>query len=390
MIRATKIEIFGLSPERKQEWLHISRQMQRIVNRMWQLWLVHHVQNDSSNKIRDYLDSLAKWRETKQGDKPKLDVQAIPKELSNQIYHSISTEFTDVHVRTRVLLQNKWNGKLTKRKAANGNLSGWMAILLANESLPSSTKPQPIEFDKCNSPKETTFSKDDDGKYWMTLAVERVMQSGKSVIDRVSMVLNKRKTQSVRAIVDRILSGEYAYKGSSLSYDRGKWFANISYEMPAKSDVPPLNPDREIYLVPGKKSPWIVVIPHKQDKWRAFSHGQHVVRMRQVLQRERWSRQEHNRWGSSSTKGRGANRAKAVWTKLSSRWKDFTKTYNNEVTRRVVDIAVRNGCGTIVYWQPKDLKRDNMFLAREGRDERSMMTWDWFQVGTQLKSKAEE
>lgn len=389
-IRAVSIEIWGLPKERRQSWLEMARMIQRMTNRMWQHWLVHHTQQKSPELITEYLDALAEWRTQKpkeRGDKPKLGVKPCDKDLSNHIYHAISQEFTGLNARTRVLLQNQWQGKLTKRKASNGNLSGWMAILLGNESIPSATKPQPIPFDKKSSPRDTTF-RSVESKLLMDLRIERVADTGASVIDTVELLLNRRKTASVRAIVKRIMTGEYTFKGSSLSYRNGKWFANISYDKPVNCDRPVLDQGQVIMLVPGKKSPWIVKT--ESDCWRAFGRGDHVVRFRRMLQSERWSRQEHNRWASSSTKGRGAKRAKAIWTKLSSRWKDFVKTYNNEMTRRLVDLAVSRGIGRIVYVQPKDEKRDQCFLSKAGRHPRSKMTWDWFQVGTMLKSKCED
>jgi len=396
-IRATKIEIWRMPEDRRDAWLHISEQVQRMTNRMWQIWLCHHLQNKSEIKIRSYLDALVTWRDTKQGkqgDKPKLNVQACGKELSNLIYHAISDEFADVTARTRGLCQNKWQGALSKRKASRGSLSGWMAILLANESLPSSTRQLPIPFDKMSSPRDTTFKKE-DGKYWMTLRLERVQEDGKSVTDDVELILHRRKMSGVRTTVDRILDGTYQYKGSSVTFDSRshKWFANISYDMPIdnglSANLPAIDINSEIHLIPGKKSPWIVKAPSKKP-WRAFGHGDHVVRMRQVIQRERWSRQEHNRWGSCATKGHGSNRAKSAWTKLSSRWKNFTKVYNREVAKRIVSIARSAGHGKIVYWQPKESKRDLMFLAKAGKHPRSAMTWDWFQITALIKARAEE
>jgi hypothetical protein len=78
-----------------------------------------------------------------------------------------------------------------------------------------------------------------------------------------------------------------------------------------------------------------------------------------------------------------------VWTKLSSRWKDFTKRYNNEVSKQVVNLAIREGCGRIVYLQPRDENREGRYLSTVGNDRISAMSWDYFQFGTMLASKCE-
>jgi IS605 OrfB family transposase len=400
MIKATKIEIWKFADgdkERRERWKELSTQVQRMTNRMWQIWLCWHCQNNSADKIRCYLDELQEWRNAdkkSRGAKPKLDVNAIPDELNSSkydgsFYRITAAEFPELHTRTRVLLEKKWKDTLKTRKSAKGSLSGWMAILLANESIPSFTRPMPIPFDKKNSPCDASLRYDDEAKkFFLDVRVERLHRDGgKSVTESCELVLNRRKTRSQQAIVKRIIDGEYTFKGSSLVFDRGKWFVSVSYEMPTKKDVT-VNPSKVLYLIPGKKSPWIIKIGN--DKWRAFGRGQHVVRMRNTIQNERMTRQEHSRWAGSNAKGHGANRAKSAWTKLSSRWKNFVKNYNHEVTRRVVDRCRQDGIGKVVFCQPRDAKRDLMYLASEGRHPKSRMTWDWFQVGTMLKYKAEQ
>ena len=406
-VRAARIEIFGFgkSSGQRNNWKQLSIDCQRMQNRLWQIWLVHHAVNGSADKLREHFDRYNEWLKTKEGPKPEWSVGAfgVTSEVVVQkgknagkitqmpilqqsgspesFYRILSAEFPGVNVRTRGLLTAAWQSKLSKRKSASGNLPGWVSILFANESLPSFTRPQPIPFDKDNAKLLKI-----DGKYFLEVRIER-LADGKSVVERCELILGKRKTASVRSTVDKLLAGQWKWKGSNLFFDRGKWYAIISYEKPDSARVA-INPDKVLYVRAGKQKPWRI---HCDTRTQPFGgDGRHVEYARRTIQRERGQRKEHYRWAGSRQKGHGLRRAEAVWTKLSSRWKDFTKRYNNEVTTRLVRWAIANGVGRIVYRQPKDQQRDSRFLSNAGNDGHSQMSWDYFQFGTMLASKCEE
>jgi hypothetical protein len=385
-IRAARIEIFGFAKERRDAWKELAVACQRMTNRLWQVWLCHHANNGSADKLRSHFDAYKAWQETKRGDKPQWPCKAVEEPLTKSadarsFYRIMSAEFSSVNVRTRGLLTNAWQSKVNTRKAASGSLPGWVSILFGNESLPSFTRPQPIPFDRDNA---KLFKQGD--KYICELRIER-LADGKSVVEPCELMLAKRKCASVRSTVEKIIAGEYAWKGSSLIYDRGKWFVSIAYEMPNKVREK-LSADRVLYVRPAKTGPWRVAI-NGRGSWRFGGNGAHVEHARRAIIRERNSRKTHYRWSGSNQKGHGRRRADAVWTKLSSRWKDFTKRYNNEVSKQVVNLAIREGCGRIVYLQPRDENREGRYLSTVGNDRISAMSWDYFQFGTMLASKCE-
>ncbi len=387
-VRCAKIEIagFGKASGQRDNWRQLAVDCQRMTNRLWQIWLCHHANNESAAKLRDHFDAFAKWKQTKEGPKPQWPCKALEPPLTKSadqrsFYRILSAEFPGVNARTRGLLTNAWQSRLNKRKAASGNLPGWVSILFANESLPSFHKPQPIPFDKDNAK-----LRKEGGKYILELRVERLADSGKSVVEKCELILGKRKCRSVRTIVDRILSGEYAWKGSNLVYIKGKWFAMVSYEMP-KQERPEVDPDKVLVIRPGRRMPWWIRLGHVSHGFGG--NGKHVEFARRRIQQERANRKEHYRWAGSAQKGHGRSRADGVWTRLSSRWKDFTKRYNNEVTTRLVRLAVSRGYGRIVYIQPKDGRRDSRYLSQAGNDGRHAMYWDYFQFGSMLSAKCE-
>jgi hypothetical protein len=403
MIRTTKVELFrfcaidqeNIDTDRRDAWKMLAQVNQQILNRAWQMWLVYHSANDSADKLKKHLDAWAVYKaDPKNNKKPSWPVQCVPDALQKAIYKDITKRFAVVNVRTVSLQLQKWKEGLTTRKAASGSLPGWVSILFANEAVPSFTRPQPIPFDRQNA----TLSSD-NGKLLLTLRIERLPAGTKknkpSVLERCELMLNRRKTNSVRAIVERIISGEYTFKGSSLIFDsiKCKWFASIAYEMPVE-ETPKLDSGKTLYLIPGKKSPWVIKSVSKSgsDAWRFGGRGDHVTNFRRRIQRERNERKESYRWAGSNQKGHGRRRAEEVFTKLSARWRDFVKRYNNELTRKLVELCVNRRIGKIVYCQPNvdGPKRDRLFLARAGNDSRNGMSWEFFQVKTMLASKSEE
>lgn len=403
-IRATRVELFGfcrdgeiVDKERRDAWRHVATQCQRLMNRCWQVWLCHHSNNNSADKLRQHFEAYNRWKETGKGKKPPFPVQACDKKLQQVIYRMAAEEFPDVHSRVRALVMNKWKQTLSNRKSASGSIKGWIAILFGNESIPSFTRPIPIPFDRQNG----SLSRDGES-YRLTVRIERLtvgdnasraMGQRFSMVEMCNLMVNKRKSMSVRRIVDRILSGEYTFKGSALVCDRGKWYASISYEMPQRKTVK-LNKSRTLYVLPAKaRSPFVLLTVDekgRRDVWRYGGRGRLIEYMRRHVLAERDSRKEHYRWAGSAQKGHGRHRAYTVWTKLSSRWKDGVKRFNHQVTRNMVDLCQQRGIGRIVYWQPVEDQRDRTFLARAGNQPGSAMTWDWFQIGTMLAYKCEE
>ena len=397
-VRVAKFEVSKvLSGDHKEafrRWWDLADQCQEIVNFIWEQWLVWHVQNKSAGKIRQYLDALAVWREKGKkdtGTKPKLDLQAVSNDLNKAIYAALAKEFPEVNARVRTLLQNITQKKIKERKATKGNLSGWMVILLHRESLPSSTKAQPIPFDVANASLLSPL--EDDGNYRLRMRLDRIERKGKpatATLEEVELWSKGRKMQGQRSILNRVLSGEFKFCGSMLRWDaqNRKWLALVCYQMPG--GVAEIDSDKTAILRPALKHPWTIRLPSGK-RWRQGS-GRYIGTVRQQLLTQRWSRQDGYRYAGSSNKGHGRDRAlRPIW-QLSQRWKDFVKTCNHRLTSEAVKDCVREGVGTLIYFQPVGKKRDKRFLSTAGKvpGREDSTGWDWHQVGTMLDYKCQE
>lgn len=420
-VRTTRLEIVQINGDVKEirkRWFNLSDQVKQFTNRIWREWLCWHTANDSGTKIRLFLNALNAWRERehervrkltetakaekrklgkipKEGcdpndPKPKLELTAIPKELSQLLYERLMTAFPELNTRVRSLLLNIVQKKIKERKSAKGVLSAWMSILLDHESVPSSTHPLPIPFDTQNCELIPPLKEGDN--FSLRVRVDRRPEDAKvkapSTVDDVELRTKGRKALSQAKIMQRICDGTYKFCGSNLYYKDGKWFGLISFEIP--SDVEKIVSDETAILRPAFDHPWTLKIG-KAKMWRG-GNGRYVAARRHQLLTDRWSRQEGYRHAGSANKGHGRNRALGPIWHLSDAWKNFVKTCNHTLTRDVVRDCVDRGIGTLIYIQPAGLKRDTRFLAKAGKVQGRVDStgWDWHQVANMLAYKCEE
>lgn len=395
-VKVAKFEVYRIEGDHKavrKRWHELAATVQQVTNCIWETWLCWHVANRSADQQREFLDRFAVWKEAKQGDKPKCELTAIPKKLDKLIYDTLAKEFPGINTTARELIRNAVCLKIKSRKAAKGSLPGWAAIILRHESVPSSTRSQPIPFSNKNA---TIVPPAVEGeRFRLRLRVDRYSQPGKktgaSHEDEIELLTNRRGIRQHEATLRKIVLGDYKFCGSSLAYDRNlnKWFALVCYKMP-ETDKPALDANKQAVLHPGRNDPWAL---WHEGRWQWIGGvGNYIAAARTRLLTSRWSRQDNYRHAGSSTKGHGRERALLAVEKLSQGWKNFVKTVNHRATSEVVKSCVARGIGRLVYLQPAGDKRDARFLSRAGKvpGRRDSTGWDWHQVAAMLAYKCKE
>ena len=371
-------------------WDKLSDQCKQIINCIWETWLVWHVQNGCADNLRDWLNKRASDGKKAAG---KCPVQPVPKELQNHIYHVVSKRFTDVNKRVVVLILNITIGDLKTHKASKGSLPGHSAILLNHQSIPSSTRPQPIPFDCQNTKMIPPEEKGDNFK--VELRVWRMHDETKStspsIIDSVELYCRPhRRILGELAKLKRIMLGEYKFCGSELVYEqkKRKWFVHLCYRMPTMVQLD-LDPNKVATLIPHSERPWHFILPGvKRREWPG-GNGYYVAGIRRRIYLQRRSRSKGYRDANKNREGHGFNRAGAWRWKIQSTWNSFVKRVNHNATSEVVQRCVDSGIGTLVYFQPEGDFSESRFLSSAGKDERwnDATTWQWFQVKTMLEYK---
>lgn len=396
-IKAARFQIVhvdGDHIEAFQRWSHLADSCKQIVNFIWQRWELWHVQNDTADKLQEYLDRKQQYdaapKKQKPFERPKQPVQAMPPELSKVIRDGLSKRFPHVHGRVRDLIQNKVTKTIKSRKAARGKLPGWMSILFLHERPSSSVKPQPIPFDKKNCPAPEA-PQSENGNYKLRFRLQAIPQEGKNsigVCDTVELMSRGKKVSGQATILKRICSGEYDFKGSALVREGRKWYAIIHYEMPPRENLD-VDPNRVAVLRPCEKRPWKLRVPKRN--FHPGGNGKAVETKRRKLLKKRSERKFNYRQSGSANRGHGRKRAIEPWTQYTADWKDFVRSHNNTTTANVVEAAEQFRCGKIVYIQPVGDYRDSRFLANAGQNGqyRDKTGWDWHQVLSQLRQKTE-
>lgn len=397
-MRVASLEIFRFcegDKSRRLVWLELARDLQYAANRWWQTWEAWHVNNGTVAKARASAEKRKRMlaEGTAKKDLPKPSVEPIPKSLAKLLYRTIRDEFPRLHSRVVVLFLQRMTKTVSKRKAANSTLPGWLAILYATEGRPSFTRPMPIPFDRqVKSPQVVLLPPDEQCRNWRVKIRIQRQDDGKSVVEVCELMTRRRKCRRDVSDLEKATDGRAKLCGSYLVYDRGKWFVKFSIDEP-KQAAAGLDPARRAVLLPGRNCPWMLALPadgaHGHLVMKRGGRARHVAPIRRRIQNERRERGDNYRWGGR--RGRGRKDAIGPWTKLSARWRNFVTRYNHLVTTSIVRELVSRGIGSLEYWQPEPGSKSasSRFLATQGKSDerRESSSWDFFQVKTLLANK---
>ena len=399
-IKTFRYEIVGFEGdprEIKARWITLADRCREIVNMIWQEWECWHVANGSHAKCLEFAKKLRAFR-TEENDrksgksqsqeelvKPKLDVNAFPDELGKSLYAKIAARYRDVPTRMVTTIQGSTRSKIITGKDVDGVWNVWLSILLNRQGRPNCTKDQPIPFDGKVS-RTFTEIKGKFTNYGLAVKISRDEHADKNLLIEDRCQLKARG--SGLAIMQRIVSGEYLFKNSSIVYmaSKGKWFALICYD-DQRGENTMCGASGTAILHPLQDSPWCL---WWKGNWKWFGgRGQYIARQRHDLLTGRWSRQDGYRYAGSANKGHGRKRALQGVKRLSKCWKDFTKTCNHTLTTEVVDFCVQNKIARLVYLQPMGNKRETRFLTTAGKVPGRIDStgWDWAQVASLLEYK---
>ena len=395
-IRIAKFEIYRSDKPTRDRWHAASDAVQQVINCVWQTWETYHVQRSSGSAIRRYLAELKAWHESDKdtrGEKAKCPVEAVSSELARLIRTACEAIVPELHARPRELAVNETIGLIKSRKAAVGNLPGWMAILLCREGRPSTTRAAPIPFDRqCSSLFAPTAK---EGRFRMALRTDRYAATAKngnakseSHLDEIELLTNRRGIKGHEAKLWRVIEGKDKLKGSALYWDKnnGKWFALLAIEQSEAEKREGL--EGTAILSPGRGVPFVLWIAGRQIP---LGDAQHVADVRRSLIGGRRNRQQQYRYGRRSSKGHGRHRALESWSdRLARNWKNFQTTYNHNITKQALRICAENGIAKLVYLQPAGPKSDSRCLSNLGKWRDEPDGWAWFQVATFLNYKSED
>lgn len=382
-MKSCKLQIVELDSDSRRLLYDLTEQMREATNFVWRQWEAWHTERDSQTALKACLERDRQWRETKQGKRPKWDVQPWPKEFANDLYHKCTRRFPGINSRALVLLLNRLRGNITTKQSSAANTKWWIAILLDKDGRGVARHAQPLLFDSANAKVRPS---DEKWRVWLDLRLDRIARQGKrgtsTPIRAALKTGGKRAAYALPAL--QMAAGTRKLGGAQIIYDarKRKWFAALAYE-PGVKEQPKLSPKKTAVLRPGFLYCWWLRIDGRS--WWLGGRGHHVAHKRKSLLLQRLSRQ-HSYTFAPPRKGHGKDRALGPVFKLTLAWRNFTRACNDELTTEVVRRAAEAGCGRIVLVGG----HSERVLSAAGKlpDHDDATGWPWHQVEQLLEQKA--
>lgn len=248
-------------------------------------------------------------------------------------------------------------------------------IFAGKTTIPSYGSNQPIAIHN----RSIVFS-EEDGKIYLTLSL--FSKEGK-----VTYGLNEQrcrfeiwhKCESSAAIVKRCLSGEYKVCVSQIQYNQKKrmWEFALSYRFDEEQNA--VDKDKILGIDLGVAIPIVAAISGEQKRW--FFNRNEIDAFRRKTEEIRRQMSKARVQAGDGSVGHGCNTRTKALDKIGHRIANFRDTKNHAWAREIVDIALKNGCGTI---QMEDLSG-----ITSGKQPRFLKNWTYYDLQNKIKYKAE-
>lgn len=398
-VRVAKCEVDSVGgdwTETTKRWHSLARTCQRAANWYYETWLVWHINNQSAAKIEAWLNQREQVKKSSAGLPAaeakaalyavgKCPVAVMPKELGASIYQTLTRGLPDLTAHCMTVLINQFLGCLNG-KAAHGVLPRWMASLLHHQRIPSFTDELPIPFGN----QDCKLVKDGD-EFFIEAKLWRMPVEGKKtsvcICDRIKLRTTGKSHRNARAMLEKIFSGEWPFKGSQLVFEskKRKWHVNVCHQR--TSHVATIEPGKTAYLMPGHKNAFSLFF-HNGTKWRRVwlqGRGQHITGTRERLWRLRAECNANYRH-ATARKGRGVNNAGKWRSKSAQTWRYFVRRVNHSVSHDAIEWCRVNGYSKLIYKQPEGRYATSRMVSGDYKNS----TWEFFQLGTMLAYKGQD
>lgn len=193
-----------------------------------------------------------------------------------------------------------------------------------------------------------------------------------------SMVL-KVKDNSSKSILDRLINQELNKRGLQIvssNKKQQKWFCLIPYDFTEKEAE--LNPDRIMGIDLGIAK--AVYYAFNDLYKRGYIDGGEIEHFRKSVKARRIAVQNQGKYCGEGRIGHGVKRRLKPVEVLREKEKNFRNLTNHRYARRLVEIAVKNQCGTIQMEDLTSISKDNVFLK----------DWPYYDLQTKIAEKASE
>ncbi len=189
---------------------------------------------------------------------------------------------------------------------------------------------------------------------------------------------NPHRSAELRSVIERIFSGEYKVCDSQLGLeDDRKIILYLTVDMPAK-EREELDPNTVVGVNLGLSCSAACALNNNAYAREYIGNYDAFVRQRMKMQKERRSVQAALK---DSKGGHGRKKKLHHLDQLSANERNFAKTYNHTISRRVVDFAVKNHAK---YINLENLKG----FSKQDRSGFVLRNWSYYELQTMIEYKA--
>lgn len=174
----------------------------------------------------------------------------------------------------------------------------------------------------------------------------------------------------------KVINGEYKVGQSSLKFDKNNnLILTLTMDIPNKSKVE-IKKGRVLGVDVGIKYPAYVCLNDDTYKRESIGNALELIKQREQF-RERRTRTQQMLKNVKGGKGR-RKKLKAM-VHLKDKERNFAKTYNHQISKRVVEFAKKHQCEFI------HLEK----LESEGMNDKILGLWGYYELQSMIEYKAE-
>lgn len=194
----------------------------------------------------------------------------------------------------------------------------------------------------------------------------------------LDIVLGKRENENsleLQKTLEKCIAGDYKICASSIQRDKNNnLIFNLTLDIPIKKDYKPVK-GRVCGVDLGIKYPAYMCLNDDTYKKEAVGSINNFLRIRKQMQERRKKLQKELLLTNG---GKGRTKKTQALEKLRENEKNFAKTYNHAISKRIVGFARKNKCEFI------NLEK----LTKDGFGDSILRNWSYFELQKMIEYKA--
>lgn len=355
-------EVFGkvLNEIQYQSWKFANKAMQMF-------W-------DFNNFNQSYKERFGEYLNLKDNPLPN-GYKNVESDIVNQLSDLISKLNSKSKDALIYMVSNKWNSDFKK-------------IVSGERSIANFKRDLPIELHNkqfLNTKKQIMIYKE-NGHYIAEIKLISIKYAKEIGRKNCSFkVLLKSGDGTQRAILDKIISGEYKLGMSKIikqTKNKTKWILCLNYSFEKKKEST-LNKDRIMGIDLGINTPAYLAINDNKFFRQAVGDKDEIQNFRKQIESRRKKLLRQTKWSGEGRNGHGRKAKLKSVDVLSDKIGNFRNTKNHNWSRYIIELAVKNECGVI---QMEDLTG----IADGEKKSTFLGNWTYDDLQRKIKYKAEE